>query len=102
MRSKIEGFEWDEGNWPKCGKHGVPKIEIEQVLRSDPLVLPDRHPQDVETRFDAVGKNSDGRYIFVVFTLRDREGKRLIRPISARYMHVKEIESYERQTGEQP
>ena len=99
MRSTVAGFEWDEGNWPKCGKHGVSKAEIEHVLRSEPLVLPDRYPQDVETRFDAVGKNSDGRYIFVVFTLRETQGKRLIRPISARYMHVKEIENYERQKG---
>ena len=45
------------------------------------------------------GKNSDGRYIFVVFTLRRKEGKRLIRPIGARYMHAKEIENYERQKG---
>jgi uncharacterized protein len=99
VRSTVAGFEWDEGNWPKCGKHGVSKAEIEHVLRSEPLVLPDRYPQDVETRFDAVGKNSDGRYIFVVFTLRETRGKRLIRPISARYMHVKEIQNYERQKG---
>jgi uncharacterized protein len=99
MRSTVAGFEWDEGNWPKCGKHGVAKAEIEHVLRSEPLVLPDRYPQDVETRFDAVGKNSDGRYIFVVFTLREAQGKRLIRPISARYMHLKEIQNYERQKG---
>jgi uncharacterized protein len=99
MRSTVAGFEWDEGNWPKCGKHGVAKAEIEHVLRSEPLVLPHRYPQDVETRFDAVGKNSDGRYIFVVFTLRETQGKRLIRPISARYMHLKEIQNYERQKG---
>ena len=101
MRSKVSGFECDEGNWPKCGKHGVSKAEIEHVLSSEPLVLPDRYPQDIETRFDAVGKNENGRYIFVVFTLREKEGGRLIRPISARYMHRKEIENYERQKGKE-
>lgn len=39
----------------------------------------------------------DGRYIFAVFTLRHKGSKLLIRPISARYMHQKEIDHYERQ-----
>jgi len=42
MEEAIAGFEWDEGNWPKCGKHGVSKDEIEHVLSSGPLVLADR------------------------------------------------------------
>ena len=29
---KVAGFDWDEGNWPKCGKHGVSREEIEEVL----------------------------------------------------------------------
>jgi uncharacterized protein len=101
MRSSVAGFDRDEGNWPKCGQHGVPKAEIEHVLRNSPFVLPDRYPQDKETRFDAVGQNADGRHVFVVFTLRSRAGQRLIRPISARYMHRKEIENYERHKGEE-
>jgi uncharacterized DUF497 family protein len=96
MKTKVAGYEWDNGNWPKCGKHGVSQAEIEQVLRAAPLVLPDRHPQDAETRFNAVGKNASGRHVFVVFTLRDKQGKRFVRPISARYMHAREIENYER------
>ncbi len=97
MKSRIAGFEWDDGNWPKCGQHGVSQIEIEQVLSTAPLVLPDRRPQDAETRFNAVGKNQSGRHVFVVFTLRGTQGRRLVRPISARYMHAKETASYERQ-----
>jgi uncharacterized DUF497 family protein len=87
------GFDWDDGNWPKCGKHGVSKAEIEYALSSRPLVLPDRDPPEEETRFNAVGRNADGRYVFAVFTLREKGGSRLIRPISARYMHRKEIEN---------
>ena len=101
MRGSVAGFDWDEGNWPKCGKHGVSKAEIEHVLRGSLFVLPDRYPQDKETRFDAVGQNADGRYVFVVFTLRNKAGQRLIRPMSARYMHRKEIENYERQKGKE-
>ena len=31
---KFTGFEWDDGNWPKCGKHGVTREEIEQFFSS--------------------------------------------------------------------
>jgi uncharacterized DUF497 family protein len=61
MRRRIAGFDRDGGNWPKCGKHGVSRAEIEHVMRNDPFILPDRHRQDRETRFDAVGKNGVGR-----------------------------------------
>lgn len=33
--------------------------------------------------------------MFVAFTLRVKAGLRLIRPISARYMHAKEAKRYE-------
>jgi uncharacterized protein len=35
--------------------------------------------------------------MFVAFTIRMRGTERLIRPISARYMHAKEIRAYEAQ-----
>ena len=38
MRSKVAGFEWDQGNWPKCGKHGVSRAEIEYVLSGEPFL----------------------------------------------------------------
>ena len=92
---KILEFEWDSGNWPKCAKHDVSKAEIEFVLTNEPMVLPDRSPVTQETRFNAIGLTQEGRHLFVVFTLRDSTlGKRL-RPISARYMHKREITRYE-------
>ena len=33
--------------------------------------------------------------MFVAFTLREREGKKFIRPVTARSMHKKESEKYE-------
>ena len=27
---RIDGFDWNDGNWPKCGKHGVSGAEIEE------------------------------------------------------------------------
>lgn len=91
----ISGFEWDEGNWPKCTKHGVSKDDIEALFQGFPTVMPDPYPK--EPRMRAIGKNREGRYIFLVFMLRILNGHNLIRPISARYMHQKEIAYYEQQ-----
>jgi uncharacterized DUF497 family protein len=92
---RIHGFDWDSGNWPKCGKHGVTKNEIESLFDVDPNLYPDpKHSQD-ETRYLAIGRTRRGRWLFVAFTLRRRKRQRLIRPISARYMRRKEIEHYE-------
>jgi uncharacterized DUF497 family protein len=38
-----------------------------------------------------------GRGVFIIFTLRRRGDEVLIRPISARYMHKKETETYEKE-----
>jgi uncharacterized DUF497 family protein len=97
MRIAVAGFDWDEGNRAKCLKHGVSIAEIEALLRSEPHVAPDPRHSAAEDRFIAVGRNAQGRALFVAFTFRTRDGKRLIRPVSARYMHRKEVASYEAQ-----
>ena len=45
----------------------------------------------------AIGKTAAGRYVFMAFMWRQQEGTTLLRPISARYMHQKEIDHYEDQ-----
>ena len=92
---KVAGFDWDEGNWPKCGKHGVSREDIEQVLLGTPAVMPDPHPD--EPRMRAIGKTEAGRYVFLVFVPRKVARQTMLRPISARYMHQKEIDHYESQ-----
>jgi uncharacterized DUF497 family protein len=94
MAIKYAGFDWDNGNWPKCGKHGVTKDEIEAFFQFTPSVMPDPHPD--EPRMRAIGKSKAGRYLFLVFRFQSVEGQILIRPISARYMHQKEIDHYEK------
>lgn len=91
------GFDWDEGNWPKCGKHGLTKAAIESVFHGPVYLFDDPHPVDIEKRHRAVGRTAEGRHVFVVFTLRDHGKQTNIRPVAARYMHKKEIEHYERQ-----
>jgi uncharacterized DUF497 family protein len=89
------GFDWDAGNWEKCQQHGVSIAEIEAVLRGDPRIAPALRRSISEERFIAVGRTPGGRPVFIAFTLRIRDGERLVRPISARYMHAKEIERYD-------
>lgn len=95
MQEPASGFDWDRGNVAKCQKHGVSIEEIEALLRSDPRVAPDRKHSEREDRLIAIGRNANGRPMFVAFTLRNVRGRTLVRPVSARYMHVKEIEAYE-------
>ncbi len=95
MAETFAGFDWDDGNWPKCGKHGVSLAEIEMMLSGQPAILPDLTHSQEETRFLAIGRTSEGRHVFVCFTIRERQGHRYVRPISARYMRQKEVEYYE-------
>jgi uncharacterized DUF497 family protein len=97
MSIGIGGFDWDEGNRAKCQKHGVSITEIEALFRSDPFVAPAWKHAKKEDRRIAVGKTASGRGIFVAFTMRTKGQTRLLRPISARYMHTKEFAAYEKE-----
>ena len=95
------GFEWDEGNWPKCGKHGVTREEIE-LLFASARVAPDLLHSQQETRYIAVGRNQSGRAMFVAFAIKQAQGGlHRIRPISARFMHEKEVQRYEENSDTQ-
>lgn len=95
----ISGFDWDEGNRAHCRKHGVSNAGIEALLRDAPLVAPDLKHAHPEDRLIAVGRTGKGRPLFVAFAIREKSGRRMIRPVSARYMHAKEIENYEKAQG---
>lgn len=95
MGIAADGFDWDAGNRDKCQKHGVSIAEIEAFLLANPRIAPDLKHSGAEDRLMAIGRTSRGRALFVVFTMRLLDGKNLIRPLNARYMHRKEIEGYE-------
>jgi uncharacterized DUF497 family protein len=96
-RIPFAGFDWDAGNREKCRKHGLTIADIEYILSSGPPFLaPDVRNSMVEPRYIAVGSTEAGRYAFVIFMPRRRAGAVLLRPISARFMHRKEIERYEK------
>lgn len=92
----IAGFDWDDGNTQKCQKHGVSLAEIEAVFHRPMMTFPDVSHSEAEDRFIGIGKTGEGRHVFVAFTLRGSNKTVLIRPISARYMHEKEIQHYEK------
>jgi uncharacterized DUF497 family protein len=77
----------------------VTLAEIESVFQRAVLVFPDAAHSHVETRYLAIGKTTEGRHLFLAFTIREQGGRRLIRPISARYMHAKEVQHYESQVA---
>jgi uncharacterized DUF497 family protein len=95
-RPTVAGFLWDEGNRNKCEKHGVSIAEIEYVMRGPVAIFPDPQHSSMEQRSIAIGETSGGRRIFVAFMLRKVGNQTLIRPISARYMHKKEIKAYDK------
>lgn len=74
-----------------------PRKEIEEVFLLAPAVYADPEHSVDEQRLRAIGRTDAGRWVFVAFTLRRRGEMVLIRPVSARYMHKKEVEHYERQ-----
>ena len=89
----IKGIEWDGGNTGHCQKHGVSIAEIEHILQKMTFRIPDPYPD--EPRYRTAGETEEGRHVFLVFMYRTREDGLYLRPISARYMHKKEVEKYE-------
>jgi uncharacterized DUF497 family protein len=96
MFDQFDGFDWDDGNVHKCQIHGVSIVEIEAVFGLGVRVVPDPRHSSLEQRLIAVNRNFEGRPLFVAFTIREIDGFNLVRPVSARYMHGKEIEKYEK------
>ena len=78
-------------------KHGVSVAEIEGLFHWPHTIRVDLEHSLGEERLRAVGRSNEGRHVFLVFTIRERNGERFIRPISARYMHRKEVAHYEKE-----
>ena len=96
MMLQFDGFDWNRGNSSKRQKHGLSIAAIESLFAQPLAIIPSAVDSHEERRFCAVGR-AYARSVFLVFTLRRKGDKQLIRPISARFMHKKEIESYEKE-----
>ena len=94
---EVGGFDWDAHNKNKCQAHGVSPAEIEALFHGPVDVFPDPAHSHEEERFHAFGKTGAGRHVFVVYTMRHRGAVTLIRPLSARSMHQREVRHYEKE-----
>jgi uncharacterized protein len=91
----MDSFDWDDGNREKCRKHGMTIAEIESILREPLALTADLAHSGLEERFIAIGRTASGRFAFVAFTRRTRGERILLRPVSARFMHAREVRRYE-------
>jgi uncharacterized DUF497 family protein len=66
------------------------------MLSGKVLVAPDLGHSAAEGRFLALGRGQWGRPMVAAFTFRVKGGLNLIRVISARHMHAKEAQHYEK------
>ena len=96
---EFAGFDWDQGNREKCQRHGVSITDIEAMFAATVFVATDPLHSVKEECFKAIGAGTEGQKLLVVFTWRTRGGETFIRPVSARYMHQKEIKWYEEETS---
>ncbi len=95
VKVRFSGFDWDAGNLEKCRKHGLSLSEIEAVLKRESTYIgPDIRHSETEERFLAIGTTPQGRPTLIGFTLRKKGNETLIRPVTARYMHQKEVHKY--------
>lgn len=91
--SKIEGFEWDQGNLEHIRKHDVEYEECEQVFFNLPIIiLFDEEHSKIEERYKVIGVSSTGRKLSLAITI--RENKK-IRVIMARDQSRKERKAFE-------
>lgn len=98
----FDGFDWDSGNTGKAARHGLKIAEIEAFFTQELLVTDDRRHSSAEKRLIAVGRSTAGRPMFVAYTLRHKDGRLLIRVISARYAHTRELKAHEKLEEENP
>lgn len=91
--SKLEGFEWDEGNITKNKeKHKVDYKECEEVFLNEPVrIFDDEVHSKAEKRYGALGKTNSERRLVIFFTIRNKK----IRVISARGQGKKDKKVYE-------
>ncbi|MBU1366639.1 MAG: BrnT family toxin [bacterium] len=88
----IDSFDWDEKNEDHIAEHGVAIFEVEEtILFSKPFYQRSR-----EGKYIAYVVTKEGRYLFIVFVIKD-SGR--IRVISARDMSEKEKCYYKKRKG---
>jgi uncharacterized DUF497 family protein len=90
-------FDWDEANKRKIWlKHKVSVEECEEAFATEQIFSqPDELHSHKENRYILISKTQKLRFLFIIFTIR----KSKVRVISARDMHRKEVDFYEKEAG---
>ncbi len=88
-------FEWDEANKNKIWlKHKLSAEECEEAFSTEQIFRQaDELHSDKENRYILIGNTKKSKKIFIIYTLR----KNKVRVISARNMHKKEQNFYEKE-----
>ena len=95
--SKIEGFEWDEGNLKHIKKHNVNYRECEEAFLNKPLIInEDETHSQAEERLRVYGQTDKRKLLFMIFTIRNNK----IRVVSARDQNKKERKEFQETGGE--
>ncbi len=81
----VDGFEWDVHNVGHIARHGVTPREVEDAVCGAHIVIPARAVRG-EKRWKLFGRSDAGRYLVVVFTIRQTR----LRPVTAYTMNETE------------
>ena len=81
----IKGFDWDLHNVGHVARHGVAPMEVEEAVERPHSIIPAKEIAG-EKRWKLFGTSAAGRYLVVVFTIRDKR----LRPVTADTMNQRE------------
>jgi uncharacterized protein len=85
----VKGFDWDLHNVGHVARHGVNPIEVEETVERPHVIIPAKS-MGGEKRWKLFGTSVTGRYLVVVFTIRDER----LRPVTAHTMNQQERRIY--------
>ena len=91
-------FDWDDCNRDKnLLKHGVHDWEVEEAFEDRRRIIERSESVHGESRFLLLARcRTSGKYLRVVYTVRERGGRKYFRPISAVEMPKGARSRYER------
>ena len=85
----LKGFDWDLHNVGHVDRHGVDPAEVEEAF-GRPHVIIAAKDAGCEKRWKLFGTSAAGRYLVVVFTIRNHR----LRPVTAHTMNQRERRIY--------
>jgi uncharacterized DUF497 family protein len=82
-------FDWDVYNVGHAARHRVNPMEVEEAFEGSHVIIPAEDVKD-EKRWKLFGRSAAGRYLIVVFTIRDDR----LRVVTAHTMNRRERRIY--------